>query len=98
MTFDDESISLEQEILKCYQKVIDIENKLAELQKELEESYSDKLVDRFTKLNDEFERLDGYGYRSEVASILASFGFSETDKKKKLPHKITISKSTSNNS
>lgn len=84
MTFDDESISLEQEILKCYQNVIDIENKLAELQKELEESYSDKLVDRFSKLNDEFERLDGYGYRSEVASILASFGFSETDKKKKL--------------
>lgn len=84
MTFDDESITLEQEILKCYQDIIDIENKLGELQKQLEENYSDKLVEKFAKLNDEFERLDGYSYKSEMASILASFGFSETDKHKKL--------------
>ena len=84
MTFDDETISLEQEILKCYEHVIEIENKLAELQKELETNYSNKLVEKFSKLNDEFERLDGYLYRSEVASILSSFGFSETDKQKPL--------------
>ena len=84
MTFDNEQITLEQEILKCYEHVIEIENKLQELQKELETNYTDKLVDKFSKLNDEFERLDGYQYRSEVASILSSFGFSEADKQKRL--------------
>ena len=84
MTFDDETITLEDEICKCYQTVIDIENKLSAIQKELEKSYSDKLVDKFSKLNDEFERLDGYGYKSEMASILSSFGFSKSDKHKKL--------------
>lgn len=84
MTFDDERISLYDELLKCYQPVIDIENKLSELQQKLETDYSDKLVNQFSKLHDEFERLDGYLYKSELASVLASFGFSESDRQKKL--------------
>lgn len=84
MTFDNENISLFDELLKCYQKVIDTENKLAELQQKLETDYSDKLVNQFSKLHDEFERLDGYSYKSELLSVLASFGFSENDRQKKL--------------
>jgi len=84
MTFDNENQSLLEELLKCYQNIIDIENKLTELQQKLETDYSDKLVSQFSKLHDEFERLDGYSYKSELSSVLASFGFSETDKQKKL--------------
>lgn len=84
MTFDNENISLFDELLKCYQNVIDIENKLAELQQKLETDYTDKLVSQFSKLHDEFERLDGYSYKSELSSVLASFGFLESDKQKKL--------------
>ena len=84
MTFDDESLSLEQEILKCYSEVIELENTIETLQKELETNYSIKLVERFSRLSDEFERLGGYLYRSEMASILSSFGFTETDKQKPL--------------
>ena len=84
MTFDNENITLFDELLKCYQNVIDTENKLAELQQKLETDYSDKLVNQFSKLHDEFERLDGYSYKSELLSVLASFGFSENDRQKKL--------------
>lgn len=84
MTFDNENISLFDGLLKCYQNVIDIENKLAELQQKLETDYTDKLVSQFSKLHDEFERLDGYSYKSELSSVLASFGFLESDKQKKL--------------
>lgn len=84
MTFDNENISLFDELLKCYQNVIDVENKLAELQQKLETDYTDKLVSQFSKLHDEFERLDGYSYKSELSSVLASFGFLESDKQKKL--------------
>lgn len=84
MTFENENITLFEELLKCYSQVIDIQNKLDELQKKLETEYTDKLVNQFSKLHDEFERLDGYTYKSEFLSVLASFGFSEADKQKKL--------------
>ncbi len=84
MTFDNEAITLEAEILKCYQHLIDLENKLNELQKRLETDYSDKVVAEFSRVHDEFERNDGYLYKAEMNSILASFGFSETDKFKQL--------------
>ena len=84
MTFDDECVTLEDEILKCYQDIIDLENRLNELQKKLETDYSDKVVSEFSRVHDEFERNDGYLYKAEMNSILSSFGFAETDKFKQL--------------
>lgn len=84
MTFDDENITLEQEILSCYKDIINMEERLNSLQKELENTDNPKLVERFSRLHDEYQILGGYSYKSEMASILASFGFSETDKHKKL--------------
>lgn len=84
MTFDDESLTLEQEILKCYSYILNLEARLERLQKILETEYSDKLVSDFSRLHDEFEALDGYSYKSEYNSVLATFGFSEADKSKKL--------------
>ncbi len=84
MTFDSETETLEAEILKCYQNVIDLETRLQTLQKKLETDYSDKLVSEFSRVHDEFERAGGYVYKSEMNSILSSFGFSETDKFKQL--------------
>lgn len=84
MTFDNENITLENEVLSCYKKIIDIEERLNNMQKELEKNDNPKLVEKFSKLHDEYQILGGYTYKSEMASILSSFGFSETDKKKKL--------------
>lgn len=84
MTFDNENITLENEILSCYKNIIDIEERLNNMQKELEKSDNPKLVEKFSRLHDEYQILGGYTYKSEMASILSSFGFSETDKKKKL--------------
>ena len=84
MTFDDENLTLLDELLKCYKHITDLEEKLNDLQHKLETDYSDKLINQFSKLHDEFERLDGYSYKSELSTVLASFGFSEDDKKKKL--------------
>ena len=84
MTFDNEEETLESELLKSYQQIIDLETKLNKLQQKLENEYSDKLINSFSKLHDEFEMLGGYSYKSELASIISSFGFDEYDKKKKL--------------
>ncbi len=84
MTFDDEEITLENELLKCYKQITDIEEKLSTIQQKLESEYTEKLVTQFSKLQEEFERLDGYTYKSELAKVISSFGFSESDKHKKL--------------
>lgn len=84
MTFDDEEVTLENELLKCYKQITDIEEKLSTLQQKLENDYTEKLVTQFSKLQEEFERLDGYTYKSELAKVISSFGFTEEDKLKKL--------------
>lgn len=82
MTFDDESVTLEEEILKCYKKLTDLEEKLNSLQKQLETNYTDKLVSDFSKVHDEFETLDGYSYRAELDETLSTFGLFEFKNKK----------------
>ena len=84
MNFDDEEVTLENELLKCYKQITDIEEKLSTLQQKLENDYTEKLVTQFSKLQEEFERLDGYTYKSELAKVISSFGFTEEDKLKKL--------------
>ena len=84
MTFDNENITLFEEVLNCYSSIINLETKIQTLQQELEKSDNPKLVEKFSRLNDEYEILGGYTYKSEMASILSSFGFSESDKQKKL--------------
>ncbi len=84
MTFDDEEISLESELLKCYKQITDVEQKLSTLQQKLENEYTEKLVTQFSKLQEEYERLDGYTYKSELAKVISSFGFTDSDKQKKL--------------
>ena len=76
MTFDNEDITLYEEVLNCYSNIISLENKIYAIQQELEKSDNQKLVEKFSKLNDEYEILGGYTYKSEMASILSSFGLS----------------------
>lgn len=83
MTFDDENLTLYDEILKCYSHIISLENKLNELQEQLKTNYSDKMVNTFSKTHDEFEMLGGYSYKAELDEVLSAFGLLE-DKNKKL--------------
>lgn len=84
MSFSDENISLYDELSKCFANLILMEEKLNQYQTELQNDYSDKKIMAYSKLHDEFERLGGYTYKSELASIISGFGFSESDKQKKL--------------
>ncbi len=84
MTFDDESATLENELLKAYEVVTKIEDKLNVLLKKLETDSSDKLVNEYSRLLGEFERQGGYTYHAELSSVLTSFGFSESDRQKKV--------------
>lgn len=82
MTFDNEEVTVYEEILGCYKKVTDLEKRIDEIQKELETNYTDKLVETYSKLHDEFEMLGGYSYRAEIDEVFATFGLLEEKNKK----------------
>ncbi len=82
--FQDENITMLEEILKVYSDIINIENKMNELVIKMQEDKSEELVIQYTKLNDRYEILDGYTYKKEYNTVINKFGFSDEDKYKKM--------------
>lgn len=84
ITFNDENATLESEVLQAYSNILDTKKKMTELEAELEKNSSVKLVEKYTKLCDEYNRLGGYTYKKEYNKALKNFGFTESDKAKKI--------------
>ena len=77
ISFEDDSITLEESVLSCYSKVINLENKLKELEKKMETDMSDKLINEYFKTQELFENMDGYYYQKEYNMVLKKFGFTK---------------------
>ena len=82
--FEDDNITMLDEILKCYKEIIEIENKIEKLVIKMQEDSSEKNAAEYTKLHDKYELLDGYTYKKEYETAINKFGFSKEDKNKKL--------------
>ena len=82
--FEDDNITMLDEILKCYKEIIEIENKIEKLVIKMQEDSSEKNAEEYTKLHDKYELLDGYTYKKEYETAINKFGFSKEDKNKKL--------------
>ena len=78
--FEDESISLLDEIRKSFQNLINMENKIESLVLKMNENNDEKLIKEYTDLLERFNLNGGYTYQKEVESMLKKFGFTETDK------------------
>ena len=84
VTFDDETITLEQEVRKAYQELIDMEARIHALLGELEADHSPALIKRCSDLQERFRLLDGYSYRKEYEAAIRLFGFSSEEKSRPL--------------
>lgn len=84
ITFDDESITLEDEVKKAYKHLTDIENSMENLLKELERNPSGEALTKYSVLQERFKLLDGYSYKKEYEIAVRQFGFTEEDKAKRL--------------
>ena len=82
--FEDDNITMLDEILKCYKEIIEIENKIEKLVIKMQEDSSEKNAAEYAKLHDKYELLDGYTYKKEYETAINKFGFSKEDKNKKL--------------
>ncbi len=84
MTFDDESLTLEEEVKKVFKPIKDIERSMEEMVVRMETDHSPELVERYTKLQEQFNYIGGYYYEKEYEVVLKKFGFTNDDKKKPL--------------
>ena len=82
--FEDDNITMLDEILKVYKDIIDLENKIENLVKKMQEDSSEELAKEYSKARDKYEFLDGYTYKKEYETAISKFGFSKEDKNKKL--------------
>lgn len=82
--FEDENITMLDEILKVYHEIIELEKKLENLVIKMQEDSSEELSKKYSKTLDKYELLDGYTYKKEYETAINKFGFSNEDKYKKI--------------
>ncbi len=82
--FEDDNITMLDEILKVYKEIIDLEKKIENLVVKMQEDSSEDLAKEFSKAQDRYEFLDGYTYKKEYETAINKFGFSSEDKYKKI--------------
>ena len=84
VAFEDESITLEDEVKKAYKNITEIENSLEKLLIEIETNPSGEALTKYSVLQERFKLLDGYSYKKEYEIAIKQFGFTEEDKAKQL--------------
>ena len=82
--FEDDSITMLDEILKVYKDIITVENKLEQIVSRMQENSSEELAKEYSRLQERYELLDGYTYKKEYETAINKFGFSKEDKFKKI--------------
>lgn len=82
--FEDDNITMLDEILKVYKPIIDLEEKINQLVEKMQSDTSEDLVQEYSESNEKYEILEGYTYKKEYETAINKFGFSKEDKYKKI--------------
>lgn len=77
--FDDDSVTLVEEIRKVYSDIILLENKIQKLELELQNNSSEKAVKEYANALDRYKLMDGYTYKKEYETAIFKFGFTRED-------------------
>lgn len=85
LTFEDEHITLDEEIRKVFKPIIKMQERLDELVRIMDSPSCDEdKVEEYTALQEKFRDLGGYYYEKEYDILLKRFGFLPEDKNKLL--------------
>ena len=69
---------------QVFAKLKDMEKQMEELSDAMKEDPDEKLINKYSALQEEYKYLGGYTYQSEMLSVLAGFGFKESDLERKV--------------
>ena len=75
ISFTNENITLEEEILTCYKDIRETEKKLKQLEEKLQVDTSENVINEYSKCHELYENMGGYYYQKEYHTILKKFGF-----------------------
>lgn len=84
MEFEDDQITMIDEILKVYKPITNLEQKIEQIVEKMQTDKSEELAKEYSKAMDKYEFLDGYTYKKEYETAINKFGFSSEDKLKKI--------------
>lgn len=84
MEFEDDNITMLDEILKVYNEIIKLEEKMNILTTRMQEESSEELAKEYSKTHDRYEFLNGYTYKKEYETAIFKFGFLREDMFKKI--------------
>ena len=84
MEFEDDQITMIDEILKVYKPITNLEQKIEQIVEKMQTDKSEELAKEYSKAMDRYEFLDGYTYKKEYETAINKFVFSSEDKLKKI--------------
>lgn len=77
--FEDNEITVEEEIKKAFAPVFACESRMKELEKRLQEEETPALLHEYSRLQNQMEALRGYTWRQDMEIMFQKFGFSLED-------------------
>ena len=84
MTFDDESVTLKDEIRKAYSDIIELKEELDRAQGKMECEQSEENIKGYTALLDLFTNRGGFYFEREYEAAIKRFGFTDEQKNRPL--------------
>lgn len=84
MTFDDENVTLTEEIRKAYSDIIELKAELDKAQAEMELDQSEENIKSYTALLDLFTNRGGFYFEREYEAAIKRFGFTDEQKSRPL--------------
>lgn len=79
ISFEDQEISVENEILKVFEPVFVCERRMKELTDIMETDHDQKWMYEYSSLQDQMEAMGGYTYRRDMETMFQKFGFDLKD-------------------
>lgn len=79
ISFEDQEISAENEILKVFEPVFACERRMKELTDIMETDHDQKWMYEYSSLQDQMEAMGGYTYRRDMETMFQKFGFDLKD-------------------
>ena len=84
VAFEEENITVEEEIRKVFAPVLSLQEKMEQALLEVEREASEENVKRYSALQERFEALGGYHYDREFDGLFYSFGFRDEDRGRRM--------------
>ena len=84
VAFENENITVEEEIRKVFAPVLSLQGKMEQALLEVEREASEENVKRYSALQERFEAMGGYHYDREFDGLFYSFGFRDEDRGRRM--------------